>query len=76
MTLGEVWRSVREDNAFYRAAQPDVLYERIGTLIERDGLPTHSVRFQQHVVGTAELVKHCRLHDKDHDRLPAVLVGN
>jgi hypothetical protein len=37
-TLGEVLQSVRVGDSFYRAAKPDVLYERIGALIERDGL--------------------------------------
>jgi len=38
MTLDEVLRQVRVGDAFYRSAKPDVLYERIGTLIEREGL--------------------------------------
>ena len=37
-TLNEVLQQVRVGDSFYRAAKPDVLYERIGTLIERGGL--------------------------------------
>ena len=37
-TLNEVLQSVRVGDSFYRAAKPGVLYERIGALIERNGL--------------------------------------
>ena len=38
MKLNEVLERVPVGGAFYRELKPDVLYERIGTLIERDGL--------------------------------------
>jgi hypothetical protein len=44
MTLDEVLRQVRVGDAFYRQAKPDILYERIGTLIERDGLGWATLR--------------------------------
>ena len=45
MTLAEVLQQVRVGDAFYRAAKPDVLYERIGSLIERDGLGWATLRY-------------------------------
>ena len=38
MTLDEVLQQVRVGDSFYRTAMPDILYERIGALIERNGL--------------------------------------
>jgi len=38
MRLNEIFELVPVGGAFYREAKPDVLYERIGALIERDGL--------------------------------------
>ena len=38
MTLTEVLEQVRVGDAFYRKSKPGILYERIGTLIERNGL--------------------------------------
>jgi len=38
MRLTEILELVPVGGSFYRASKPDVLYERIGTLIERDGL--------------------------------------
>ena len=38
MTLNEILELVPVGGAFYRQSKPDVLYERLGTLIERDGL--------------------------------------
>jgi len=38
MNLTEIFELVPVGGAFYRESKPDVLYERIGTLIERDGL--------------------------------------
>ncbi|MCL2005807.1 MAG: hypothetical protein FWG73_06545 [Planctomycetaceae bacterium] len=38
MTLDEVLQNVRVGDSFYRSAKPDILYERIGALIERNGL--------------------------------------
>ena len=38
MTLNEILELVPVGGAFYRESKPDVLYERVGTLIERDGL--------------------------------------
>ena len=45
MTLDEVLRLVRVGDAFYRESKPEVLYERIGTLIERDGLGWATLRY-------------------------------
>ena len=45
MTLAEVLQQVRVGDAFYRAAKPDILYERIGSLIERDGLGWATLRY-------------------------------
>ena len=47
MTLAEVLQQVRVGDAFYRAAKPDILYERIGSLIERDGLGWATLRYTQ-----------------------------
>ena len=47
MTLAEVLQQVRVGDAFYRAAKPDVLYERIGSLIERDGLGWAMLQYTQ-----------------------------
>jgi len=38
MRLNEMLERVPVGGTFYRESKPDVLYERIGTLIERDGL--------------------------------------
>jgi hypothetical protein len=38
MRLHEILERVPVGGSFYRASKPNVLYERIGTLIERDGL--------------------------------------
>ena len=38
MTLNEILEMVPVGGSFFRASKPDVLYERIGTLIERSGL--------------------------------------
>ena len=38
MNITEIFELVPVGGTFYREAKPDVLYERIGTLIERDGL--------------------------------------
>ena len=38
MNLNEIFELVPVGGAFFRASKPNVLYERIGTLIERDGL--------------------------------------
>ena len=38
MRLHEILELVPVGGSFYRASKPGVLYERIGTLIERDGL--------------------------------------
>jgi len=38
MRLNDILELVPVGGAFYRESKPDVLYERIGTLIERDGL--------------------------------------
>jgi len=38
MALDEVLQNVRVGDSFYRSAKPDILYERIGALIERNGL--------------------------------------
>ena len=38
MRLAEVLQQVRVGDSFYRASKPDVLYDRIGALIERNGL--------------------------------------
>ena len=38
MKLNEIFELVPVGGAFFRESKPDVLYERIGTLIERDGL--------------------------------------
>jgi len=38
MHLAEVLQRVRVGDSFYRESKPDILYERIGTLIERNGL--------------------------------------
>ena len=38
MALNEILEQVRVGNSFYRAAKPDIPYERIGALIERNGL--------------------------------------
>ena len=38
MKLNEILELVSVGGTFYRESKPDVLYERIGTLIERDGL--------------------------------------
>jgi len=38
MQLNEIFELVPVGGAFYRETKPDVLYERIGTLIEREGL--------------------------------------
>ena len=45
MTLAEVLQQVRVGDAFYRSAKPDILYERIGTLIERDGLGWATLKY-------------------------------
>ena len=37
-SLYEVLESVRVGDSFYRAAKPGIIYERIGSLIERSGL--------------------------------------
>ena len=37
MQLNEILELVPVGGAFYRKSKPDVLYERIGILIERDG---------------------------------------
>ena len=50
MTLDEVLQQVRVGDAFYRAAKPDVLYERIGSLIERDGLGWATLKYAQDCV--------------------------
>ena len=44
MTLDEVLRLVRVGDSFYRAAVPEILYERIGSLIERNGLGWATLR--------------------------------
>jgi len=33
----EILEQVRVGDSFYRAAKPDILYKRIGALIERNG---------------------------------------
>jgi hypothetical protein len=38
MRLNEVLEQVHVGGSFYRESNPAILYERIGTLIERDGL--------------------------------------
>jgi hypothetical protein len=38
MRLHEVLEQVHVGGSFYRKSNPAILYERIGTLIERDGL--------------------------------------
>jgi hypothetical protein len=38
MNFTEVLEQVRVGDSFYRESKPDILYERIGTLIERSGL--------------------------------------
>jgi hypothetical protein len=38
MRLHEILEQVPVGGSFYRTSNPDILYERIGTLIERDGL--------------------------------------
>ena len=38
MQLHEILELVPVGGSFYRASKPEILYERIGTLIERDGL--------------------------------------
>ena len=38
MRLTEVLQRVGVGDSFYRDSKPDILYERIGTLIERNGL--------------------------------------
>ena len=38
MNLNEIFELVPVGGSFFRESKPDVLYERIGTLIERDGL--------------------------------------
>ena len=38
MRLNEILELVPVGGSFYRVSKPDILYERIGTLIERDGL--------------------------------------
>jgi hypothetical protein len=38
MILTAVLEQVRVGDSFYREAKPDILYERIGALIERNGL--------------------------------------
>lgn len=38
MYLNEILELVPVGGSFYRKSKPDVLFERIGTLIERDGL--------------------------------------
>jgi hypothetical protein len=38
VTLDEVLQQVRVGDAFYRTSKPEIIYERIGALIERNGL--------------------------------------
>ena len=38
MNITEIFELVPVGGSFFREAKPDVLYERIGTLIERSGL--------------------------------------
>jgi hypothetical protein len=38
MILSAVLEQVRVGDSFYRESKPEILYERIGTLIERNGL--------------------------------------
>lgn len=38
MQLNEILEQVRVGDSFYQESKPEILYERIGTLIERDGL--------------------------------------
>ena len=38
MLLNEILECVPVGGSFYRVSKPDVLYERIGTLIERSGM--------------------------------------
>jgi len=38
MNITEIFELVPVGGSFYRASKPEILYERIGTLIERDGL--------------------------------------
>ena len=38
MYLNEVLEQIHVGGSFYRESQPTILYERIGTLIEREGL--------------------------------------
>ena len=38
MILTAVLAKIRIGDTFYRESKPEILYERIGTLIERDGL--------------------------------------
>jgi len=38
MRINEILERVPVGGSFYRASKPDILYERIGILIERDGL--------------------------------------
>jgi len=38
MRLNEILEIVPVGGSFYRASKPEILYERIGILIERDGL--------------------------------------
>ena len=47
-SLIEILQSVRVGDSFYRAAKPNVLYERIGALIERDGLGWAILKRSQH----------------------------
>ena len=47
-SLVEVLQSVRVGDSFYRAAKPTVLYERIGALIERNGLGWATLKRSQY----------------------------
>ena len=51
MTLSEILRRVRVGDSFYRESKPDILYERIGTLIERNGLGWATLEGTQHRCG-------------------------
>jgi hypothetical protein len=77
MTLDEVLRLVRVGDAFYRESMPDVLYERIGTLIERDGLGwatlKHSVEYAWDIVPEMSIAADNRAEDwalQRDERLP------
>jgi len=48
MILSAVLEQVRVGDSFYRESKPDILYERVGTLIERNGLGWARLEGAQH----------------------------